>query len=250
MPSPLLPFSASSYDRAAKPVYNPATPHANAFVASHWTARSGPARLLGVDRRLVARHVRPDDRRQRVDDDAAMGRAAPPAPLGDVGGHDDRDDPAFGGADHRARRRRRTAVLSRARLPHGMGGVQRRRHGAAMAADAAAGHDADDGGAGPSCGRAPARDRRRLSMVADQARVSGDVPVADGVLDAPLAQRIARRLPDGRRPRRALRRLLLGADAAALCRRGAVPDGDRGVGGAAGLREADAPGGLWLARPP
>ena len=63
-----------------------------------------PGRVLGVDRRDGPRHVRPDDWRQRVDDDPAVGHAAPPGAVGDVGGDDDRDDAAVRRAHDPARR--------------------------------------------------------------------------------------------------------------------------------------------------
>ena len=49
-----------------------------------------------MDRRHGARHVRSDDRCERVDDDNGLGRAAPAAAVGDVVRDDDRHDAAVG----------------------------------------------------------------------------------------------------------------------------------------------------------
>ena len=56
----------------------------------------GPAArsLLDVDRRHGTRHVRTDDRRQRLDDDGEQGCAALVAALGNVDRHDDGHDAA------------------------------------------------------------------------------------------------------------------------------------------------------------
>jgi hypothetical protein len=56
------------------------------------------SRVLGLDHRHGARHVRAYDRRQSMDDDLVVGRASHAAAVGDVAGHDDRDDVALCGA--------------------------------------------------------------------------------------------------------------------------------------------------------
>src|SRR5262245_45719509 len=114
--------------------------------------------------------------------------------MGDVGRDDDRDDAAVGRADDRARGRR-ARVLSRTRLPDRLGGIQRRRHWAAVDADAPGDRHADDGTVEPDRRGVSAGACRSLSTDAAEARLPGDVSVAHGFSDEEVAKRIIWRVP-------------------------------------------------------
>ena len=168
--------------------------------------------LVALDRRDGARHVRLDDRAERVDDDAQLGCVASAAALGHVGGHDDRHDAAVRFAAGAVVRRRRTTIPGRdSDAPHlrahrglsvHLGAVQHRRDCTAARIFGAAAHVADDGSGQCPVQCRPALAGGPVSADADQAGLPPRLPVAARLPHEPLAGRRVRCIPDGTRARR------------------------------------------------